>query len=182
MPDQLAIYNMALGGVSARAKLTDIGQNVREAEVCNMFYDLVLKEAFSMAYWPSLRKTSRLAVYAERDLEWDAGQPNPRWGYAYTLPADHIRPRYLQGYTPFELENVGDTFTLQTSAPEAILTYTARRLDPNSWEPALVSLVIAMLAIGRGAEAEILEHFASCTRRLLRGMRDCEVRALARPA
>ncbi len=58
------------------------------------------------------------------------------------------------------------------------LTEVLVRLDGLAGHPVRAE---ATLPAGVG-EAEILSRFESCTRRLLRGMRHCEVRPLTRPA
>lgn len=147
MPDLVGIYNMALGAIGAQGQLTSTTDPLREAEVCNLHYGQVRKLVFSMAWWPSLRATARLALSVERDGVWDEGEPAPRFRYAYSLPSTCVRPRFLDGYVPFIIERTGSTKTLQTNVSPALLTYTELVEDPNEWDTELVELLVAMLAV-----------------------------------
>jgi hypothetical protein len=169
MPSILDVYNQALGTVGARAKLSSIADNLREAEVCNQFYEPSKDEVFCSAFWPSLRSTARLVRVAERDasLAWATTDPSPPWLYAYRLPNDFVRPRYLQEYSPFTLEAMATETALHTDVEDAVLIYTRDIADPNRWEPMLQALVVAVLAlkIGRAlgidqkAYARAVENF-----------------------
>lgn len=147
----LDVCNMALGSVRARAKLSSISDNSREAEVCSLFYELARNEMFSAAYWPTLRGYARLAKVAEQPDPfvrdgWTDADPLPQWRAAFALPADHHRPRYVEGHGSFEIVNLGGQLTLQTNAENPILVYTRRVDEPGLWGPELLSLVVAHLA------------------------------------
>jgi hypothetical protein len=147
--DVLSICNMALGSVGARAKIASLSDNSREAEVCNLHYELVRDSVFSAAYWRGLRRTARLVRVATADdtVDWDDTQPPPPWLYGFRLPANLHRPRYLDGFARFEMQNVDGEQLLITNSEFPILTYTATEENPNLWGTDLQMLVVAQLAV-----------------------------------
>lgn len=149
MTDLLSVYNEALGVAGARGKLSSVADRSREREVCDLFYPSARKRAFAMAYWPSLTSAARLNKVAERNpaVDWADGDPLPPWRFAYALPADHSRSRFLEARSPFTFGRRGAELVLLTNEEKAILTYTSLIESPASWEDALYQVVVAELAL-----------------------------------
>lgn len=148
MATLLAVYNEALSAAGAQGKLASTGDTSREAELCNLHYVRVRNSVFRAANWVSLKRTAQLALVAERDFseDWTDGDPLPGWTYAYALPADYIRARYLADGLSFTLAKRGAELVLCTQASPAVLTYTYNETNPALWEGALYELVVARLA------------------------------------
>lgn len=146
--DVLSIYNMALGSIGARAKLASVNDNLREAEMCNLHYRISRDAVFNAAYWPSLTATKRLSLLSEyvSGTTWNDSMPDPKWRFAYNIPTDFHRPRYLYGYGRFEMGVIGDARVVLTNTENAILSYTRRVDSPDEWETGLQMLVPAQLA------------------------------------
>lgn len=146
--DVVSIYNRALSALGTTSSVTTPTEVSREAEQCNLWYEKVRDTVFSAAPWSSLSAFKRLALLAERDpdLAWTSSDPDPRWLYAYGLPADFLRPRHLSTYTQFELSVVGTVRALVSNEPNSILAYTRRVENPELWGVELEDAVIFALA------------------------------------
>lgn len=137
----LDIYNSALSAVSAKGRLTALDENKREAQVCTTWYGLVTKVVQEAAFWPSSK--AYVALTGKTELT----QPVPNgWLYSYELPADMLRPRYLQSYSTFELYYQTDAVKLLTNDPAAILVYTFLQTDVSLWTAGQAEATIYGLA------------------------------------
>ena len=149
---ELDVWNAALSAVTGRAVVSDPDENSREAEVCRQWYTIIRDTVQEAAWWTAGRKTATLARLSERSdaEEWQAGDPAPAWQFAYALPADLLRPRYLSvgipGYSaflpriPFSIElytaaQGEDRPALHTNYADSpvILTYTKQSDNPGQW-------------------------------------------------
>lgn len=157
MAGLVEIYNLALSAATSRSSLSAVTENSREAEICNLWYPSVRDHVFRAAFWPCLQGTTSLAVIAERDFDvaWTAGDPRDPWRFAYSLPADIIRARYLTTYNRFELSlytpsgktpGEGSSRALLTNQPNAQLVYSVRMENTEHWDPDLVMSVVYGLA------------------------------------
>lgn len=150
MVEVVDVWNMALGTIGARAKLTTTTDNSREAELCALFYTKVRNKVMASAYWSQLRFTSRLSLVASRldeSVDWQDGDPTPGWRYAFALPTAHLRPRYLIGFEPFEFGHIFTERVLMTNCEFPILVYTKLMEDPDDWGGDLLDLIVATLAL-----------------------------------
>ena len=171
-------YNLALGLVGAKGKLTDVLDTKREGEVCRTHYEAARNEVFSAAFWPSLERTARLNLISERDpdVDWETGDPHPHWGYAYATPPQMLRPRYFTEYEPFELRAItsatgtGSTMAIQTNTTKPIMVYTQIEANPALWEPLLYSFVFTHLATKIGAALNVPRHLRLDVRDQAAGM------------
>lgn len=147
MLNEVALYNMALDAISVKGTLSSVEDRKREAEVCRLHYPQARDAAQGMAYWPSLRNVEYLPLLKEREVgNWNANQPSPSWRYAYALPNGCLRPRYIEGFHYFQLEQYKSQRALMTNASNAILVYTKTSNDPGEWERELVDMVVTQLA------------------------------------
>ena len=160
----LTVYNEALSLAGAQGKLASTGDLSRGAELCNMHYPRVRDSVFRAANWVTLKKTAVLTKVAEKTTsgDWVDGDPLPGWTYAYALPSDYVRARYLEQGLSFTFMRRGAELVLCTNASPAVLTYTFRETDPAQWELPLYELVVARLAwvIAKplGADAGTVDH------------------------
>lgn len=101
---------------------------------------------------------------AQYDLTpWSSIYPPLPWLYEYTAPTDCIKPLHIKT-TPLFLPvwqprayifrhiSTSTTETILTNAPDAILTYIHRLLDPDDWEFDFKDAMIQLLARKMQAE------------------------------
>jgi len=132
---QLQIFNLALNAVGTRSNLTSVDENTREAEVCRLWYSVVLDQMLAAAHWGSARSHARLALITERDYsaDWVASDPAPEYTYMYGVPTDMLTPRYLAGYQRFEIGVYAGQKVLMTNVENAVLVYTSRQDNVALW-------------------------------------------------
>jgi hypothetical protein len=150
----VALWNLALGVIGTRARLTGENDTRYEAEVIKQWYEPVRNIIFSAAYWNSVRAIATLPVLAERDfnLSWQEGDPDQPWAYAYGLPADFVCARYLDSYSPFELSVRGNQRVLLSNAFAANLIYTAALTNVSLWSDDLY------MAVAHGLGAAVCQQ------------------------
>lgn len=144
---EIGVYNLALNAVGETANASSPTENSRRAEVCRLWYDLVRDQVFEAAPWPEATKLRRLALAQERDEDtWQTGDPQPGYTYAFTLPADCLRPQYLTNYAPFELLTEDGVKQLHCNTVDPILRYTTTQLDVALWSNNLLMAIVYGLA------------------------------------
>ncbi len=153
--DVVSVYNLALSIVGTRARISVITENSREAEVCNLWYEISRDIVLRAAYWPSTVAHQRLGVLKERANltdDWTVDDPAPDWLFAYGLPSDMIAPRYLTTFGRFSIEwwtpnTQAHTKALMANQPEAILQYSFLQAAPQQWDDGLYLAVAYALAM-----------------------------------
>ncbi len=145
---QTELFNLALSAAGTRSFVSAPNEASREAEICRLWYEPVRRQILQAAPWPSTRSVARLALLSERvEDAWAAGKPLPQYQYAYALPANCLRPRFLSSYSRFEISLLSTTQqAIMTSAPEAIMIFTFDQFDPTMWDPSLYLAIAAGLA------------------------------------
>lgn len=146
---EVNVYQLALDAVGTRSNISATTENSREAEICSRWYVTVRDHVFRTAFWPSLKKTRRLALLAERDdsADWVAADPDPHWKYAYSIPDDMAAARFLSTYSRFDLSWYnGAQVALQTDQEDAILFYSFKNENPGAWDDGLKMAIITALA------------------------------------
>lgn len=148
--DTTELFNQALSEAMGRGRVTSPDEPTREAELCSLWYDSSRREVLSAAFWRSARTFARLAPKATRDqeAEWVRTDPSPNWSRSFALPADMLRPRYLDNYANFTLDvdPVGKVEQfLMTDAENPILYYTFDQANIPTWEPTLRAAIVAVL-------------------------------------
>lgn len=144
----LDVYNQAMSHLGANTSIAAVDETSREAEVCTLHYETARDAVFRAAPWNSLTGYSRLAIQAVRDNaeDWVAADPPPGWLWAFALPNDHIRPRFLASYARFELSNIGDVPIIAANEETPILTYTRRQPLVHLWDIDLFQAVTFALS------------------------------------
>lgn len=166
---EVGVYNLALNAVGETANVSSPTENSRRAEVCRLWYELVRDQVLEAAPWPEATKMRRLALAQERDEdEWETGDPQPGYAYAFVLPSDCLRPQYLTDYSPFELMTE-TTKQLHTNNPAPILRYTAVQTNVALWSSNLLMAVVYGLA---GHIAQPLSGKTSMTNMLVQRAND----------
>lgn len=151
---EVEIFNLALAAIGTRTSVSATTENSREAEVCRLWYDVSRDTVLRAAWWPSVKKWSRLALLAERDSfndDWVSTDPGPQWTFAYGLPSDMIAPRHLSTYGRFTIElyqaSVDNEYlALMTDDESPILQYSKRQTIPQMWDDSLKMAIIYSLA------------------------------------
>ncbi len=146
--DEVSLYNLALNAVGKRDNLSAITERDRGAEVCNLWYPVVRDAILEAAPWPSTRSIRRLAQLSIQGTEgWEPGAPEPGYGYAFALPEDCLRPRFISTYQRFIITQGADPVKiLMTDTPDVILTYTSRQTMVSQWENSLGLAIVYGLA------------------------------------
>ena len=144
----LTVWNQALSALGSTERVDDPAESTVAAQQCTIWYETVRDAIFKAAPWPELKAFSRLAVLAtrENDEDWIATDPMPGYNYAFGLPSDMIRPRFISTYEKFELGLVGTTRALMGNSETPILCYTKRVTDPSQWDVDLLGAVAFGLA------------------------------------
>ncbi len=130
----------------ANLALTDIGANMisgfpadgddtNEASKVDAFWELLVDEVLAKINWDFAKKASILAEDADYDIE------DAKWDYAYSLPADCVKPRYLSD-RDYNYEIRGLHLLCDLEDGDAILLYTARIEDTTKWD-ALFTMAFA---------------------------------------
>lgn len=141
------IYNLALNACGERSNISLPTENSRRAEVCNLWYEPVLEQVLSAAPWPEATKILYAAETAEKaDGDWLETEPRPGYQYAYSLPADCLRPQYLADFTKFQISVLGDIKVLNTNTFQAILVYTANITNISLWSAELRMAIVYALS------------------------------------
>lgn len=144
MTEVVDIYNWALAAVgnSSRVQAPDEASN--EAEVCSLYYENVRDQVLRSAPWNCARRFRRLGQVATQDNEdaWVETDPAPGWLYAYSLPSDHLWPRYISNYSRFELGlSSTDQRVLYSNDATPILCYTKRLTQVDLWDADLQAAI-----------------------------------------
>jgi hypothetical protein len=144
----LQLWNQACGQLGSQTSIAAEDEVSREAELCSLYYETVRDSIFRAAPWNSVEAHVRLALIIERDhdVDWTSADPAPGWTYAYGVPSDMIRPRYVSDFSKFQLSNIGDTPVILSENSEPILVYTKRQSNPALWGIDLFHAVMYGLA------------------------------------
>lgn len=144
----LNVWNQALGALGNQARVEAEDEVSPEAEACVLYYETARDAVFRAAPWAELTSFFRLASFATRDEDedWVATDPPPGWDYAFTLPSDIVRPRYLTSFGRFVMSRVGTRQVLACNEATPILAYTGRVTNPAYWNNDLQQAVIFSLA------------------------------------
>lgn len=143
--DEVGIYNMALSSIGTRSSVSSLTENSREREVCSIWYETVRDLVLSAAFWPSVRKWTRLAQIATRadfNTDWTKDDPSPQWTYVYATPTDLLTPRFLSTYGRFTMElytptDGSETLAIMTDEAAPILCYSKRDNNVSRWHASL---------------------------------------------
>ena len=125
--DLTTLYNLALSSAGVHNFVSLPTERSPEAEICALWYPHVRDVVYRAAFWPDCKRSTYLAVQAERTdgAAWTEADPQPGWTYSYQYPKDCLRPRYLSTFEKFELGGLDDgSQVVYTGTPQAILIYT----------------------------------------------------------
>jgi len=144
------VYNRALGFAHARSRVASVGENSREAQICNDWYGLVRDTVQEAAHWDFCRRIERLALLSERDFssDWVLGDPDPQYKYTYALPDDYLRAWYLTNYAEFVIrfDSSRSRRVISTNVENATLVYATQNDIPSTWSSGHIMAVASGLA------------------------------------
>lgn len=148
MSGVVEIFNLALNACGVELGVTSPDENSREAALCRLWYPRVRDNVIGSARWPSARRTARLALLIQRDpsVMWEPGDPEPDYRYAHAVPADLIRPYYLETYARFSYALLGEIRAIHSNTHAPLLHYNARVTDTSLWDQDLRLAVVHTLA------------------------------------
>lgn len=146
--DITSVFNLALSACNHRASVAIYTEDSREARLCRSWYDHVRELVLSAAPWDTATKELRLATLAERDdtADWVSTDPQTTWLFAYGVPVDMVRPRYLSTFARFKLGTWGNQNAILANETTPILTYTFDNKNPALWEIGLRDSIAFSLA------------------------------------
>lgn len=155
MASDVSICNQALAHVGA-GTINALTEATAEARNCSLFYTTARDSLLAAYPWSWARKRESLAE-VDNDLA-------TKWQYAYTLPADCLRPIYVQDEDELGDEHEGYAYqvvgrTLYCDVSPAFLTYVYRLDDPAQYpapfEEALAWSVASRIAMPLTKDARI---------------------------
>jgi len=146
--DKTSLFNLALNAIGARSNIASPTENSREAQVCSLWYPVVMDQVLSAAPWPELTKLASLTLLDTRDPEiaWVSTNARPGYTYAYAIPADCAQPQYLTNFDRFLVTAYGTGQSLDTNTENAILAYTSNAVQASAWSPSLQMAFVYALA------------------------------------
>lgn len=142
------LYNQALTAIGHAANVTDPNATSKQTATLSLWYPVARRAVLAASNWGSVRSFVRLSLARERlsDSTWLDIDPAPGYRFAYALPHDCLRPRYLSDYSRFSLSNLGGARVLNSNTEQAILHYTRDEIEPSKWDSDLYQAVLYSLA------------------------------------
>lgn len=149
--DVVALYNLALDSIGARATIALPTEESREAEACRLWFPNIRDQVLASAAWPEATKMERLATLKTQDADedgvWASLDPRPDLTYSYACPSDMLRPQCLTDFSRFAVQSYGDeNKALMTNATSPILIYTFRHTKVSQWSSELQMAIMYGLA------------------------------------
>lgn len=146
----LGIYNAALSAVRAKGRLSSLSDESREREECDFWYPMIRDRVQEAAFWPSSRRTARLALLQERGqtADWQLGDPETQFAFSYALPEQYLRAWHLVNYENFSLsfDSSRNRNVISTNVRSAVMIYAAAQENPIFWSPGQRQATIYALA------------------------------------
>lgn len=131
--DSVTICNMALGAIGSSNLIATLSEQSAEAQACNLHYEQTLRELLRLHNWPFARANEALAVlFARRGTpenpDGATTEPEWPWSYAYSLPSDCLKPRYIMTQDTTGAATIGGVplTTGDAGAPQDVRTPTIR--------------------------------------------------------
>lgn len=144
---EVQIYNLALNAIGERSNISAPTDKSRGAEVCRLWYGLVKDSILSAAFWPEAQKITYLGLVNTRDSDtWAEDNARPGYTYAYALPSDMLRPRYMTDYSRFLVGTIAGQRVLSSNLQQAALVYTERLDDVSAMGAELQMALVYGLA------------------------------------
>lgn len=143
MTNLVDVYNLALTAIGGRGKISSPTEESREREMLDLWYPRARDQVLAAAPWPSAKAHQRLALIIEREnTTWLSTDPDPGYRYAYAVPNDMLRPRYLTDFSRFTLSTMTDnTAAIMTNTEQAILVYSKRQENIDNFDPELLMAI-----------------------------------------
>lgn len=144
---EVQIYNLALNAIGERSNISAPTDRTRGAEVCRLWYSLVRDAILSAAFWPEATKIAYLGVLNTWEGEaWKEDNARPGYTYAYALPSDMLRPRYMTDFSRFLISTIDGQKVLSSNAENGALVYSTHLTDVATWNPELQMAIVYGLA------------------------------------
>lgn len=134
------IFNLACSTIGTRSSIASETEVSKEAEECALWYEIARDAVMEGAHWPSTRSFARVGLLVERNSEtnWELGDPEPGFTYAYSLPSKMLHPWYLTNFDRFTLGLHNDERTaLMTNTTDPILVYCRKQVSVEEWSTQL---------------------------------------------
>ncbi|HWV38853.1 MAG TPA: hypothetical protein VN033_10305 [Vulgatibacter sp.] len=162
---EVAICNVALARIGVSAPISSLDEASAEATNCKTLYAPARDTVLAAAPWPFATRRALLAeVAAPSDPPY--ADTSTGWAHRYALPVDCLVAREVWSgqrnpleRVPFAVEFGGLGRVLLTDQADAQLIYTAKVVDPASFDPgfddALAWHLAADLALPLKAEVKL---------------------------
>lgn len=146
---EVGLYNLALSLAGAKASVVTTTETSREAQQCALWYSEVRDLVLNAAPWPSLKSSYKLELVMERDTaeDWENYDPPEGMLYAYALPSNFLRARYLSTFERFTLgQDQSNVKRIFSNAANAVLVYSRTQTDITKWEQVVKMAIVHGLA------------------------------------
>lgn len=140
MASKVEIFNFALANIGNSVVVENPDERTKEANVCNLFYDEVLKLTLRDHHWPFARTFASLQL-----IESD---PTTEWAYSYGYPGDCMKfRRILSGArndtrasrVPYIIVHAANQKRIYTDVETPVAEYTMLVTDTNLFPPDFTS-------------------------------------------
>lgn len=187
------LWNQALSECGARAIVTDINEQSKEAQVCSIHYNNLRTSILRAAPWSCARFQASLTLV--EDYSASPATNQYPWLYGYTYPSDCLWMRYVleppvvdgtvvttgqvvpwgnpkrdNRFLP-ALDPTGTSKVLLTNVANAIGVYTKDITDVNLWDQglwdAISSALCAKIAIPLGGNVQMKGTFEQLAARAI---------------
>lgn len=136
MPSSTDVVNHALDMAHVSA-ITDLDAADAKAKQCKRIYEFSLPIILGKDDWYFSKGKVSIAV--------DDEEPLNEWTYAYTMPADCVKPLRLNDDDSVEWEAEGRKILTDATSP-IILDYLKLSPDPNQWDTGFLEAFTTYLA------------------------------------
>jgi hypothetical protein len=162
------LCNQALLEIGSTVRIQDIYEGSKASIAALEVYGQTRDEILDLHDWPFARRTAALALLKGPPppggftpvTPWTTTYPKPGWLYEYTYPADCLdfgtvipQPGLMFDLDPkpavWRVDNDAafnpPQRVILTNVPNALGVYTAQVIDPTTWEPGFVSVLVKAL-------------------------------------
>src|SRR5688572_30545422 len=167
MPSPTDIVNAALD-LCTESAIADLDGSDARSQKCKRLYQIWLGIEIEKEHWDFAIDRESIAA--------DAVAPLNGWAYAYTLPADCLRPIRINNSDEIHFQVEGRKIVTDEPAP-IILEYVSTEPDPNVWDATFTESFIHKMA---SIYAEALHNDAVMSEKLWMKHKDAQGEAIAK--
>lgn len=149
MASDVEIANIALSFIGSGTHIASFTEQSTEADACDQFYDLSLKEMLREYPWPFAKKRAALGLVDEDPEDYD------EWAYSYRYPSDCLFARRIDSGVAvdkpgtridFDIAQDEEGLLILTNEEDAILEYSYYADDASRFPPDFVMALAYRIA------------------------------------